>query len=293
MNDANSAHTRTVTIACLRFQMTLWNMEENLRRIKPLIQEAEEKGAQIVVTPECALSGFAVHLYRPILWDAFKSACEPVDGPRMAEVARWAGSLGIYLAIGYMEREGDHRYNSCAFFGPDGSLIGNYRKTHIGYPEQNVEGQLVEPGDALPVFHTELGRIGILICMDRYYPEAALTLAAKGAEIILMPSTSNPTREEVIKEIAGGPRAAAYPMLDVATCHKEHLFRTRAMDCACVWAEAHSLKGFIIDQRGRILARGNHRDPDDEVIIATTTLEDQNRLRAVYLRSRRPDLYDF
>ena len=293
MNVENIAHKRVVTIACLRFQMTLWNMEENLRRIKPLIQDAAEKGAQIVVTPECALSGFAVHLDRPILWDTFKSACEPVDGPRMAEVARWVGSLGIYLAIGYMEREGDHRYNSCAFFGPDGSLIGNYRKTHIGYPEQNVEGQLVEPGDALPVFHTELGRIGILICMDRYYPEAALTLAAKGAEIILMPSTSNPTREEVIKEIAGGPRSPAYPMLDVATCHKEHLFRTRAMDCACVWAEAHSLKGFIIDQRGRILARGNHRDPDDEVIIATTTLEDQNRLRAVYLRSRRPDLYEF
>ena len=293
MNNENGAKTRTVTIACLRFQMTLWNMEENLRRIKPLIEEAAEKGAQIVVTPECALSGFAVHLDRPILWDAFKSACEPVDGPRMAEVARWVGSLGIYLAVGYMEREGDHRYNSCAFIGPDGNLIANYRKTHIGYPEQNVEGQLVEPGDALPVYDTELGRIGILICMDRYYPEAALTLAAKGAEIILMPSTSNPTREEVMREIKGGPQAPAYPMLDIETCHKEHLFRTRAMDCACVWAEAHSLKGFIIDQRGRILARGNHRDPDDEVIIATTILEDQNRLRAVYLRSRRPDLYEF
>ena len=83
-----------MTIACLRFQMTLWNMEENLRRIKPLIEEAEEKGAQIVVTPECALSGFAVHLDRPILWDAFKSACEPVDGPRMAEVARWVRESG-------------------------------------------------------------------------------------------------------------------------------------------------------------------------------------------------------
>ena len=64
-------------------------------------------------------------------------------------------------------------------------------------------------------FQMALGRIGILICMDRYYPEAALTLAAKGAEIILMPSTSNPTREEVMKEIAGGPRAPAYPMLDI------------------------------------------------------------------------------
>ena len=184
-----------VSIACLRFQRALWTVEEYLRGLKPLLREAADRGAQIVVTPECALSGFAVHLDRSIQWDAFKEACEPVDGPRMRQVAEWAGELGIYLAVGYMERDGAHLYNSCAFWGPGGELIGNYRKTHIGYPEQNVE--------------------------------------------------------------------------------------------------AHSLKGFIIDQRGRILARGNHRDPNDEVIIATTTLEDQNRLRAVYLRCRRPDLYEF
>ena len=158
-------------------------------------------------------------------------------------------------------------------------MIGNYRKTHIGYPEQNVEAQLVEAGNALPVYQTDIGRIGILICMDRHYPEAALTLAAKGAEIILMPSTSNPTREEVMREIAGGAKAPTYPMLDIETCHKEHLLRTRAMDCACVWAEAHSLKGFIIDQRGRILARGNHRDPNDEVIIATRRRSDLHLAR--------------
>ena len=293
MDKESSKATRSVTIACLRFQMTLWNMEENIRGLKPLVEEAAEKGAQIVVAPECALSGFAVHTDRPIQWEAFKSACEPVDGPRMREVGEWAEKLGIYLAVGYMEIDGEHRYNSCAFWGPDGKLIGNYRKTHIGYPEQNVESQLVDAGNALPVYDTDIGRIGILICMDRYYPEATLTLAAKGAEIILMPSTSNPTREEVMQEIAGGARAPAYPMLDIETCHKEHMLRTRAADSACVWAEAHSLKGFIIDQRGRILARGNHRDPSDEVIIATTTLEDRNRLRAVYLRSRRPDLYEF
>lgn len=284
---------REITIACLRFQMTLWDVEKNLRDLQPLVEEAARKGARIVVAPECAVSGFAVHTDRPIQWEAFRGACEPVDGPRMAQVRGWARELGIYLAVGYMEQAGEHRYNACAFWGPDGQLIGNYRKTHIGYPEQNVESQLVEAGDALPVFDTELGKIGILICMDRYYPEASLTLAARGAEIILMPSASNPTREEVMAEIAGGPKAPAYPMLDIETCHKEHMLRTRAMECACVWAEAHALKGFIVDQRGRILARGNHRDPNDEVLIATTTLEDQSRLRAVYLRSRRPDLYEF
>jgi len=255
---------------------------EPLSLLEPMIRQAANLGADIVVTPECALSGYAVHIDRPIDWEAFLAACETIHGDRVRKLAGLADELSVYLALGFAEKRDERRLNTCALFGRDGTLVGTYSKTHLGYAAQNIERKLFDPGDSLPVFQTDVGTVGMLICMDRYFPQAAEVLASKGAEIVLMPSASNLRRREMLQHPDGH---------SPERCHKEFMFRTRAMDCAVVWAEAHAYKSLIVDQQGRIAARGNYLSPDDEVVIATVPLLDRAALRALYEHCKRPDLY--
>ncbi len=143
-------------------------------------------GAELVVLPESASTGFTPGCSPEELWDVVSEVPGPVTEP-LQEVAR---RLGVHLVWGTYER-GPERgvvYNASVLIGPDGSVLGVYRKTQPFAGERRSLGGWVTPGDEVCVVDTDLGRIGMIICFDGDYPELARIQAVQGAEVLVRPS---------------------------------------------------------------------------------------------------------
>jgi predicted amidohydrolase len=143
-------------------------------------------GAELVVLPESATTGFTPGLDAENLWDLVSEIPGPVTEP-LQEVAR---RLGVHVVLGTYER-GPERgvvYNAAALIDPSGDVLGVYRKTHPFCTEMRSRGGWVTPGDEVSVVQTELGAIGMIICFDGDYPELARIIAVRGAEVIVRPS---------------------------------------------------------------------------------------------------------
>ena len=143
-------------------------------------------GAELVVLPESATTGFTPDCPVEGLWDLMSEVPGPVTEP-VQQVAR---DLGVYAVLGTYER-GPERgviYNSSVLIGRDGEVLGVYRKTHPFCTEHVDGGGWVTPGNTVTVCDTDLGRIGMIICFDGDYPELSRIQAVQGAEVICRPS---------------------------------------------------------------------------------------------------------
>jgi predicted amidohydrolase len=143
-------------------------------------------GAELVVLPESASTGFTPGCSPEELWDLVSEVPGPVTEP-LQEAAR---RTGAHVVWGTYER-GPERgvvYNSAVLVGPSGDVLGVYRKTHPFCTELRSRGGWVTPGDEVCVVATELGRIGMVICFDGDYPELARIQAVRGAEVLVRPS---------------------------------------------------------------------------------------------------------
>ena len=146
----------------------------------------EATGAELVVLPETATTGFTPDCSPEELWDLVSALPGPVIGPIQAAAA----ALGVHVCVGTYER-GQERgvvYNSSALIGRDGSLLGVYRKTHPFCSEIRTRGGWVTAGEEVCVVDTDMGRIGMMICFDGDYPEVTRIQAVQGAEVICRPS---------------------------------------------------------------------------------------------------------
>jgi predicted amidohydrolase len=143
-------------------------------------------GAELVVLPESASTGFTPGVGPDELWDLVSEVPGPVT-ESLQDVAR---RFGVHVVWGTYER-GPERgtvYNSAVLIGPDGDVAGVYRKTHPFCTEMRARGGWVTPGDEVCVVDTALGRIGMVICFDGDYPELSRITAVRGAEVIVRPS---------------------------------------------------------------------------------------------------------
>lgn len=150
--------------------------EANLRAFGRLVEMAGSAGARIVCLPE----GITV----VGTGRSYLDVAETVPGPTTRELGRLSKRYHMYIVAGLYEQLGKTVYNSAVLVGPQGEVVGTYRK--VSLPREEIEGGLT-PGDEFPVFETEFGRVGMMICWDVHFPEPARRLAAKGAEIILLP----------------------------------------------------------------------------------------------------------
>ncbi|HEX9230850.1 MAG TPA: carbon-nitrogen hydrolase family protein [Jatrophihabitantaceae bacterium] len=147
---------------------------------------AEKTGAELLVLPETASTGFTTGLGPDELWDLVATVPGPLTEP-LQEVAR---ATSTYVVWGTYER-GEPRstlYNSAVLIGRDGEIMGVYRKTHPFYAEHVDKGGWVTPGDDVCVVDTDLGRLGMAICFDGDFPELWRIQAVLGAEVIARPS---------------------------------------------------------------------------------------------------------
>lgn len=159
------------------------NKEANWRRAEPLICEAAARGAQIVVTTECFLDGYAIR-DRSIPLDAWFNLAEQVpDGQYVRRLMSLADTLNIHLVAGMVEKVGTATFNTAIMIGPDGRLLGRYHKQRLGheYPRNT-------PGAESPVFETPYGKVGLIICADRRDPEVVRRIAAHRPVLIICPS---------------------------------------------------------------------------------------------------------
>jgi len=163
-----------VKVAAVQIEPRLDEEDRILEKICNLIKSTAAEGASLIVFPELSLTGL------------MKTTSEIVPGPSTEVLATIAKEVGVYVVIGLLEKHKEKFYNTALLIGPSG-IVGKYRKIHPWYPS---EDQIpVEPGDVgYPVFKTNIGNIGMMVCYDAWFPEPARVLALKGAEIIAVPS---------------------------------------------------------------------------------------------------------
>ena len=143
-------------------------------------------GAELVVLPETATTGWTPGVDADTLWDLVSDVPGPVTEP-IQETAR---RLGVHVVLGTYERGAGRGtvHNTAALVGPSGEVLGSYRKTHLFCGEDRAGGGWATPGDRAVVVDTELARIGLTICFDGDFPELARVEAVLGAEVICRPS---------------------------------------------------------------------------------------------------------
>ncbi len=149
---------------------------DNCRQFAPFIAEAARQKADLVVLGECVTvvnNGCKV-----------EDAAERVPGPSTEYFGRLAKQHNLYIVVGLYERVGHLIYNTAALVGPEGSLVGEYRKVTL--PRDEISSG-VAPGHEYPVFQTRFGKVAMMVCYDGFFPEVARQLANRGAEIIAWP----------------------------------------------------------------------------------------------------------
>ncbi|HUS80706.1 MAG TPA: carbon-nitrogen hydrolase family protein [Armatimonadota bacterium] len=208
-------------------------------------------------------------------------ACEPIpDGPMSSALSCAAAEHNINVVAGIYERDGDIAYNSAALFGREGQLIGVFRKVHLPSPEVDWG---FTPGNSFPVFDTDIGRVGMMVCYDHHFAESARALALNGAEIICVP-------------IWGDGRAddTAWP----ATA-RTHAIENGVFYVAAIYSQRQSC---VIDRDGMVLVNASGEDGVYTAEVDLTpyaaslhiTEEGQNlprSFKAVYRRERIPEAY--
>ena len=174
-----------ITIALAQTEPATGDMTANLAQFDAAMERAAADGAQLVIFPELALSGYACG-------DAFFELAEPVPGPSTAHITHSAARLGLHVIWGMPERGlPGVLYNSAVLVGPEG-YIGTWRKhtlpghaTDEGGAGAFPDRRFFRAGSQSPVFDTAIGRIGILVCYDMFFPELARLLTLKGADVLV------------------------------------------------------------------------------------------------------------
>ncbi len=140
------------------------------------IEMAAKKKADLVVLPE------TITVYGTGL--KYADCAEPIPGPSTKYFGQLAKKYDLYIVVGLLEREQHLVYNVAVLIGPDGEIVGKYRKVTL--PRGEIEGGIM-PGHEYPVFNTRFGKVGMMICYDGFFPEVARELSKNGAEIIAWP----------------------------------------------------------------------------------------------------------
>ncbi|MFV8818886.1 N-carbamoylputrescine amidase [Haliea sp. E17] len=177
--------TRTVHFAAIQLAMS-WDIEANLHKAESAVRDAHGRGAQVILLPEL----FATPYFCKAQVYPHLDLAQPLEGnPVIARFAALAAELGVVLPVSYFELDGSTHYNSLVMIDADGSVLDNYRKSHIPDGPGYCEKFYFTPGDTgFKVWETRFGRFGVGICWDQWFPETARCCALLGAEVMFFPT---------------------------------------------------------------------------------------------------------
>jgi N-carbamoylputrescine amidase len=281
---------RTLTLAAIQASYGD-DMAANIAKTEALIREAAALGAQVILPSEL-FQGPYFCVSQEERW--FATAHPWREHPVVTALAPLAGELGVVLPLSIFEREGPHYFNSLVMADADGSLLGLYRKSHIPDGPGYQEKYYFRPGDTgFRVWDTRFGRLGVGICWDQWFPEAARAMTLMGAEALLYPTAIGSEPHDPTLDTALPWRRA---MQGHAVSNVIPVVGANRTGCE-PWpdypggGQRFYGSSFISDHRGDVVAE---LGPGDEgVILATVDLDFLAAHRAAwgFFRDRRPDLY--
>ena len=260
----------------------------NVRKTLPRIEEAAAKGAKIIGLQEMFTTKYFCITQDPKNFDL----AEPIEtGPSVTELAKAAKRLGVVIVAPLFEARGSEVYhNTAAVIDADGTVLGKYRKMHIPQDPGFEEKFYFTPGDlGFRTWKTAHGDIGVLICWDQWYPEAARLTALGGAQILFYPTAIGWLPEE--KAALGHAQHNAWETVQrghgVANgCYVAATNRVGTEGRTQFWGQS-----FVSDPYGEIVARASVEK--EEVLLADCDLGKQREFRRIwpFFRDRRIDAY--
>jgi len=265
-----------------------WDRDENVSKAEKLVRQAAGRGAQIILLQELFETPYFCQKEKP---EYFRLASTLDENRAVNHFARLARELEVVLPISFFESHNQARYNAAAVIDADGRILGVYRKTHIPDGPGYEEKFYFNPGDTgFCVWPTKYARIGVGICWDQWFPEAARCLVLMGAEILLYPTAigSEPqdpaldSRDHWQRVMQGHAAANLTPLVAANRVGRE------VMDDSEITFYGSS---FIADQEGKKVVEAGRSE--ETVITAEFDLEairEQRRAWGLF-RDRRPEMY--
>ena len=261
--------------------------EENLEMALDSIREAAEKGAQIICLPELFLYQYFCQSEN----QQHFSLAEPIPGPTSLKIAELAKELEIVLIVPIFEKRAEGIYhNSAVVIDADGKIKGSYRKMHIPDDPFFYEKYYFTPGDiGFQSFSTRFGQVGVLICWDQWFPEAARLTALTGAQFLFYPTAigfHESDRDDVPRQIA------AWETIQKSHAISNGIFLASVNRCGNEKDLTFWGRSFVCDPFGQVLQQSKKSGP--EIIIASCSLSEIESTRQSwpFLRDRRVDAYN-
>ena len=274
----------TLTVAALQLPLGSLDEATNIAAVADLVEAAAGQGAQVVLPPELFSGPYFCKTEDEAL---FALARPTTEHPSVRAMQKLAAKLKIAIPTSFFERDGPHFYNTMAMIGPDGAIMGTYRKSHIPDGPGYEEKYYFRPGnDGFKVWELFGHTLGVGICWDQWYPECARVMALMGAELLLYPTA-----------IGSEPYDTA---LDTSRMWRRAMQGHAVSNCLPLVAanrigaeDGQSFYGhsFITDEWGDLVAE--YGGAETGVLIAQLDLARAARHRAGmgFFRDRRPQLY--
>jgi N-carbamoylputrescine amidase len=273
-----------LTVAALQLALDSPDQAANIAAVAALAEEAAQQGAQLILPPEL----FSGPYFCKVEDEAnFALARPAAEHPSVVAMQKLARQLKVAIPTSFFERDGQHYYNTVAMIGPDGAIMGTYRKSHIPDGPGYEEKYYFRPGnDGFKLWELFGARIGVGICWDQWFPECARAMALMGAEMLLYPTA-----------IGSEPYD---PGLDTSRMWRRAMIGHAVSNCMPVAAanrigtedgQAFYGHSFIADEWGDLVAEFGAAESG--VLVAALDLDRAAKHRAGmgFFRDRRPELY--
>ncbi len=279
--------SKVVKFAALQLTKN-WDLEANMEKITAAIREAAANGANVVVPQEL----FAAPYFCKKQESKYFELAEEFDNsPLIQTMSKLAKELNVVIPVSYFEKAGNTFFNSLVMIDADGTILENYRKSHIPDGPGYSEKYYFSPGDTgFKVWNTKFGKFGAGICWDQWFPELARSLVLNGAEAIFYPTAigtepqdlSLDSRDHWQRTMQGHSAANLVP---VVAANRVGVEKDDGVETTFYGSS------FITDHTGGKLAEGPHEG--ETIVYAEIDLEATTKARHAWglFRDRRPELY--
>jgi len=279
----------TLTVAALQCALGSDDEQENIAAVSALVEDAAARGAQVILPPELFSGPYFCREEDEAL---FALARPLTKHPGVIAMQALAAKLGVAIPTSFFERDGHHYYNTLAMIGPDGAIMGTYRKSHIPDGPGYEEKFYFRPGNTgFKVWDLFGARIGVGICWDQWYPECARAMALMGAEVLFYPTAIGSEPYDADLDTSRMWRRAMVGHA-VSNCMPVIAANRIGTEGAAGQAEQTFYgNSFITDEWGDLLAEFGARDSGCLIAELDLARAAKHRAGMGFFRDRRPQLY--
>ncbi|GMN04147.1 N-carbamoylputrescine amidase [Erythrobacter sp. MTPC3] len=286
----------TLTVAALQLSLGSPDEAANIAAVSALAEDAATRGAKVILPPELFSGPYFCREEDEAL---FALAKPLADHPSVIAMQALAKRLNVAIPTSFFERDGHHYYNTLAMIGPDGAIMGTYRKSHIPDGPGYEEKFYFRPGnDGFKVWDVpgdsgQSVRIGVGICWDQWYPECARVMALKGAEVLLYPTAigSEPYDADLDTSRMWRRAMIGHAVSNCMPVVASNRIGSEGGDDGGAGQQSFYGHSFITNEWGDLAAEFGAKDTG--VLIASLDLASAAKHRAGmgFFRDRRPQLY--